>query len=94
LVLSSFELQSQLFLHHREGRDLFARRAFGRRMLAAAWGFMSGIAYSSLLVQLANFGATDPSGFSPLFVVTFKAFGLAFVAVFSYTGRCIVYSFS
>src|SRR5262245_44889362 len=48
----------------------------GRRTLAAAWGFMCGIAYSSLTFQLANLDAPDPSGFSPALVVAIKALGL------------------
>ena len=37
---------------------------------------MCGIAYSSLMSQLAILGEPDPSGFSPKLVVTVKAVGM------------------
>ena len=59
------------------GAWLAAKGASGRRVLAAAWGFMCGLAYSSVIFQLANLDAHDPSGFSPLLVVGVKGLGLA-----------------
>jgi len=52
-------------------------RLSGRAALAAGWGFMCGMAYSSLFFQLARLNDPDPSGLSPRFVVAFKGFGLA-----------------
>jgi hypothetical protein len=50
--------------------------AAGRPVLAAAWGFMLGLAYSSLFYQWANLSEPDPSGVSPPLVVSIKAAGL------------------
>jgi hypothetical protein len=58
------------------GAWLSRRSPSGRQILGAAWGFMCGVAYSSLTFQLANLDAPDPSGFSPVLVVAVKALGL------------------
>ena len=52
-------------------------RSSGRAVLAAAWGFMCGIAYSSLFTQLGRLSEPDPSGVAPSLVVAFKALGFA-----------------
>jgi len=49
----------------------------GRPVLTAAWGFMCGMAYSSLFIQLARLNESDPSGLAPKIVVSVKAIGLA-----------------
>jgi hypothetical protein len=52
-------------------------RSGGRAVLASAWGFMCGLAYSSVFSQLATLGQPDPSGLPPGAVAAFKALGLA-----------------
>jgi hypothetical protein len=54
-----------------EGRD------DGRPVLAAAWGFMCGLAYYSFFGHLQRLSEADPSGLSPLWVVAVKGVGLA-----------------
>jgi hypothetical protein len=57
----------------RAGKD----RTSGRPILAAAWGFMCGLAYYSFFGQLQHLGEADPSGVSPLWIVSVKGVGLA-----------------
>ena len=55
------------------GRDGDASRP----VLAAAWAFLCGMAYASFFGQLQVLSKADPSGVSPVLVVTVKALGLA-----------------
>lgn len=55
------------------GRDVVV----GRPVLAAAWGFTSGLAYYSFFGQLSALDTPDPSGVSPVLVVTIKGLGFA-----------------
>ena len=47
-------------------------RQRGRPVLAAAWGFMCGMAFYSFFEQLQHLAAPDPSGAAPLWVVAVK----------------------
>ena len=51
----------------------------GQRFLAAAWGFMCGMAYSSFISQLHNLrmGTSDPAPISSEWVAVIKGIGLA-----------------
>jgi hypothetical protein len=49
----------------------------GRAVLAAAWGFACGMAYSSFFMQVARLGEADPSGISSVNVVVFKGVMMA-----------------
>jgi hypothetical protein len=51
-------------------------RQRGRPVLAAAWGFMSGMAFYSFFEQLHHLAAPDPSGLAPLWVVAVKCVAL------------------
>ena len=51
--------------------------AAGRPVLAAAWGFMCGMAYYSFFGQLQLLAAPDPSGLAPMWVIAVKGIGLA-----------------
>lgn len=53
------------------------RAAAGRPVLAAAWGFTCGMAYSSFFGQLSSLDVADPSGLPPVLVVAVKGLGLA-----------------
>ena len=57
----------------RVGADLPA----GRPVLAAAWGFMCGMAYYSFFGQLQRLAEPDPSGLAPVWVIAVKGVGLA-----------------
>jgi predicted MFS family arabinose efflux permease len=46
-------------------------------VLASAWGFACGMAYSSFFMQLARLGESDPSGISSVKVVALKAVMMA-----------------
>ena len=48
----------------------------GRPVLAAAWGFMCGMAFYSFFGQLQHLAEPDPSGLAPLWVVAVKGVGL------------------
>ena len=48
----------------------------GRPVLAAAWGFMCGLAYYSFFGQLQRLAEPDPSGIAPVWVVAVKGVGL------------------
>lgn len=59
-----------------------ARMASSRPYLMAAWGYVFGMAYASLVGQLKHFAAvTDPSGVPLKWVLAFKGFGLALSVV-------------
>ena len=49
----------------------------GRPILAAAWGFMCGLAYYSFFGQLQRLAEPDPSGLAPVWVIAVKGVGLA-----------------
>jgi hypothetical protein len=49
----------------------------GRPVLAAAWGFMCGMAYYSFFGQLQRLAEPDPSGLAPVWVIAVKGVGLA-----------------
>jgi hypothetical protein len=49
----------------------------GRPVLAAAWGFMCGLAYYSFFGQLQLLAEPDPSGLAPMWVIAVKGVGLA-----------------
>jgi hypothetical protein len=44
----------------------------GRPVLAAAWGFMTGMSYYSLFEQLQRLAGPDPSGAAPPWVIALK----------------------
>jgi len=48
----------------------------GRPVLAAAWGFMCGLAYYSFFGQLQRLAEPDPSGLAPVWVIAVKGVGL------------------
>jgi hypothetical protein len=48
----------------------------GRPVLAAAWGFMCGMAYYSFFGQLQRLAEPDPSGLAPVWVIAVKGVGL------------------
>lgn len=48
----------------------------GRPVLAAAWGFMCGMAFYSFFEQLQHLAAPDPSDAAPLWVVVVKGVAL------------------
>jgi hypothetical protein len=48
----------------------------GRPILAAAWGFMCGLAYYSFFGQLQRLAEPDPSGLAPVWVIAVKGVGL------------------
>ena len=48
----------------------------GRPVLAAAWGFMCGLAYYSFFGQLQRLAEPDPSGIAPVWVIAVKGVGL------------------
>ena len=48
----------------------------GRLALAAAWGFLCGLAYGSFFAQLGALDRPDPSGLAPALVVGIKGVGL------------------
>jgi hypothetical protein len=48
----------------------------GLPWLAAAWGFMIGLAYSSFFGQLQQLSSPDPSGVPGVWVVAVKGLGL------------------
>jgi hypothetical protein len=54
-----------------------ADRPAGRPVLAAAWGFMCGMAYYSFFGQLQRIAEPDPSGLAPVWVIVVKGVGLA-----------------
>ena len=58
------------------GAWLAGRVRPGRLVLAAAWGFLCGLAYGSFFEQLGVLDRPDPSGVSPAFVVAIKGLGL------------------
>ncbi len=51
-------------------------RRTGRAILAAAWGFMCGLAYYSFFGQLQRLAEPDPSGLAPVWVIAVKGVGL------------------
>ena len=53
----------------------------GQPFLTAALGFACAMAYTSFFFQLANLGQPDPSGVSPVVVVTIKGIGFALCIV-------------
>jgi len=53
------------------------RSVNGQRFLTAAWGFTTGLIYSSFFIQLANKDLPDPSGVSVDIVLAVKFFALA-----------------
>ena len=48
----------------------------GRPVLAAAWGFMCGLAFYSFFGQLQHLAEPDPSGLAPVWVIAVKGVGL------------------
>ena len=54
-----------------------AGQAAGRPVLAAAWGFMCGMAYYSFFGQLQRLAEPGPSDLAPLWVIAVKGVGLA-----------------
>lgn len=56
----------------------------GQRYLTAAWGFASGLIYSSLFFQFANRDLPDPSGISVNIVLAgkFLAFAISIAGLF------------
>ncbi len=44
----------------------------GRPVLAAAWGFMTGMSYYGLFEQLQRLSGPDPSGAAPSWVIALK----------------------
>lgn len=57
----------------------------GRRFLAAAWGFVCGMGYSSFFMQLTQLREDDPAPIPSIWVAVIKGVGLA-IAVLALIG--------
>lgn len=70
-----------LYGAYRAGKDAKT----GRRFLAAAWGFVCGMGYSSFFMQLARLHEDDPAPIPSVWVAVIKGVGLA-IAVLALIG--------